>query len=70
LPLHAVAGRGACAAAAALVACSGNLLHCTSMRRKRERETFRPDLRIGAVCLRTALFTEVGFYEACNNKVR
>jgi hypothetical protein len=24
----------------------------------------------GAVCLRTALFTEVGFYEACNNKVR
>jgi hypothetical protein len=24
----------------------------------------------GVVCLRTALFTEVGFYEACNNKVR
>eukprot|EP01047_Picozoa_sp_COSAG01_P035790 COSAG01_NODE_2764_length_7112_cov_593.144018_9_plen_74_part_00 len=23
----------------------------------------------GAVCLRTALFTEVGFYEACNNKL-
>ena len=25
---------------------------------------------IGAVCMRTALFTDVGIYEACNNKVR
>ena len=24
----------------------------------------------GAVCMRTALFTDVGIYEACNNKVR
>jgi hypothetical protein len=30
----------------------------------------RADLGIGAVCMRTALFTDVGIYEACNNKVR
>ena len=28
------------------------------------------ELGIGAVCMRTALFTDVGIYEACNNKVR
>ena len=26
--------------------------------------------RTVAVCMRTALFTDVGIYEACNNKVR
>jgi hypothetical protein len=29
-----------------------------------------PSSGCGAVCMRTALFTDVGIYEACNNKVR
>ena len=29
-----------------------------------------PPAGYGAVCMRTALFTDVGIYEACNNKVR
>jgi hypothetical protein len=39
-------------------------------RARRSPPAIRPPARIGVVCLRTALFTEVGFYEACNNKVR
>ena len=27
-------------------------------------------IEIVAVCMRTALFTDVGIYEACNNKMR
>ena len=46
-------------------------------RRAAPRPAIRSHLRafpqmteIGAVCMRTALFTDVGIYEACNNKMR
>ena len=32
------------------------------------KQTIRTESGIGAVCKRTALFTDVGIYEACNNK--